>query len=149
MWSAFAIAPLLFFLLGVVVALDAQKSRRPISETISNAFACLICAGLPLAVLGLVLISDFRKWFATRKDRLTIYESGFVYENEARALACRWDEIKDIKFRLVPSYSRAFPGTKVRVIRAVAKTDGAVIAFAETLNLVKITRIIDAAREKL
>lgn len=151
-WSLLVLTlfPLMLFLFGAFLALDAFTSqnlgRR--REAVSNSFTCLGFLGLLLAVLGSVLVSDYRAWSTTRTVRLSIYEGGFTYESKGQVEACRWDEIKDIKFRFILSGSRAFPYSRVRVIRSVVKEDGTVISPAETLNLKLITELITAERKK-
>lgn len=150
-WSALAFFPLLLFLFGGYLTLDGFNSfftqgRGKFSETLSNAFACLGCIGLPLAVLVILIVSEFRKWLATRTVRLTIYQKGFTYESGSRTEVCRWDEIERLNFRFVPTYSKAFIGSKVKVIRSVVRKDGTVISLAETLNLIKITELIKAQK---
>ena len=147
------LAPLMLFLLGALLTLDAftsvfTQSQRKTSETVSNALTCLGFLGLLLAVLGSILISDYRKWSATRTVKLKIYQAGFTYESKGHIEACRWEEIKDINFRFIPSYSRAFPGLKVKAIRSIVKGDGTVIRLAETLELIKITELITTIRKK-
>lgn len=153
-WSVVALFPLLLFLFGAFLTVDAltstfNQSRDEISKTVSNGLACLGCIGLPLAVLGVIIISEIRQWLATRTVKLTIYQEGLTYESGNQMESCRWDEIKDINFRFIPSYSKAFPGSKVKVIRSIVKNDGTVISLAETLNMTKVTRLIMARKKKM
>ena len=149
-WLLVGFAPLFLVLLGAVLTFDVfRHSPEKTSETVSNALACIGCPGLVLAVLGAVWISEFRKWYATKTAVLKIYEKGFTYESKDQFDDCRWDEIKHLRFRLVPTYSRAFPGMKVKAIRAVVKTDGKVINIADTLNVRKITEIITTAKKNV
>ena len=152
--SAIATGPLALISLTAFLTLDAftsdsAVSREKTSEAVSNALTCLGFAGIPLIAVVLVIISEIRKWYPTRKDKLTIYQSGFTYENKDRVEVCRWEEIRDVNFRFVPTYSQAIYNSKAKVIRSIVKTDGTVISFAETLNLVKITNLIPAAKGKL
>jgi hypothetical protein len=80
---------------------------------------------------------------------LVIHERGFTYENQGHLETCLWREIKDINFRLIEVKAKHSSARKVRVIRSVVKTDGAMISLAETLNLKKITEQITTAREKV
>lgn len=150
MLSVIALFPLMLFLFGAFLALDAftSRSQEKISEAVSNSFICLGFLGLLLAVLGSILISDYRAWSATSTVRLSVYDEGFTYESKGRIESCRWGEIKDIRFRFIRSGSKAFPTTRVRVIRSVEKRDGTVISLPETLDLKRITELITAAKEK-
>ena len=115
-------------------------------DDVSNYLICMAVVGLLLAVLGSILISDYRAWSATRTVKLTIYQEGFTYESRGRVEACRWDEIEKIKSKLIDVHSKAFR-TRVKVIRSIVKKDGTVIDLAETLNLRQITALINTARE--
>lgn len=95
------------------------------------------------------MISDFRKWSATRTVQLRIYQEGFTYESKGQIEAYRWDEFKDINFRVIEIHSKHSAPAKVRVIRSIVKRDGTVIHFAETLNLIKITELITKAKKEL
>jgi hypothetical protein len=153
-WSAVAVAPLMLLLLSALVTIDSLTSvftqgQKKTLESVSNFLICLGVLGLLLAVLGSLIISEYRAWSATKTVRLKIYQAGFTYESKGQIESCRWDEIKDINFRFVPSYSRAFRGMKVKVIRSIVKSDGTVIGLAETLNLIKITELITTARKSL
>jgi hypothetical protein len=112
---------------------------------VSNYFICTGVAGLLLALLGGISVSDYRAWSATRTVKLTIYREGFTYESRGRVEACRWDEIEKIKFKLIEVHSKAFRA-RVKVIRSIVKKDGAVINLAETLDLRQITGLITAAQ---
>ncbi len=95
------------------------------------------------------MISDFRKWSATRTVQLRIYQEGFTYECKGQIEVYRWEEIKDINFRLIEIHSKHSAPTKVRVIRSIEKRDGTVINLAETLNLIEITKLITKAKKEL
>ena len=95
------------------------------------------------------MISDFRKWSATRTVQLRIYQEGFTYESKGQIEVYRWDEIEDINFRVIEIHSKHSAPTKVRVIRSIEKRDGTVINLAETLNLIKITELITKAKKEL
>ncbi|HEX8353273.1 MAG TPA: hypothetical protein VF611_10255 [Pyrinomonadaceae bacterium] len=113
----------------------------------SNYFICMGVVVLLLALLGSILVSDYRAWSATRTVKLTIYQEGFTYEGEGRTEVCRWDEIEKVRFRFLDIHSRAFRA-RVKVIRSVVRKDGTVIDLAATLDLRRITEQITAAREK-
>jgi len=115
-------------------------------DKVSNYFICLGVAGLLLALLGSLLISDYRSWSATRTVKLMIYQEGFTYESQGRIEACRWDEIEKIKFRFIEVHAKAFRARE-RVIRSIVKRGGTVINLAETLNLREITGLITTARK--
>ncbi|HLL15033.1 MAG TPA: hypothetical protein VK388_08215 [Pyrinomonadaceae bacterium] len=115
-------------------------------DQVSNYFICMGVVGLLLALLGSLLISDFRAWSATRTVKLTIYQEGFIYESQGRIEACRWDEIEKIKFRFIEVHSKAFRARE-RVIRSIVKRGGTVINLAETLDLRQITGIITTAKK--
>jgi hypothetical protein len=59
--------------------------------------------------------------------------------------ACSWTDIERIDFRPIEVKSKHSPPRKVSVIRSIVKTDGTVIGLADTLNLQKITKLIEAA----
>jgi hypothetical protein len=117
------------------------------SDGVSNYFICMGVVGLLLALLGGILVSDYRAWSATKTVKLTIYQEGFTYESQGRIAVCRWDEIEKMRSRFVEVYSKAFRA-RVKVIRSVVKKDGTVIDLAETLDLRQITELITAAKEK-
>jgi hypothetical protein len=147
------VAPVL--LVTVATAVYAVSSFTPVltdgdtSGSVVGPFACLGGSGLLLALVGAVCLSDFRKWSRTRTVKLVIHERGFTYENQGHLETCLWREIKDINFRLIEVKAKHSSARKVRVIRSVVKTDGAMISLAETLNLKKITEQITTAREKV
>lgn len=115
------------------------------TDGVSNYIIGMGVAGLLLALLGGILVGDYRAWSATRTAKLTIYQEGFTYETEGRVEACRWDEIEKTKCGLVEVHSKAFRA-RVRVIRSIVKRDGTVIELAETLDLRQVTGLITAAK---
>jgi len=117
------------------------------STGVTNYFICMGVVGLLLAVLGSILVSDYRAWSATKTVKLTFYQEGFTYESQDRIDVCRWTEIEQIKSKFIDVHSKAFRA-RVKVIRAVVKKDGTVIDFARTLDLRQITELITTAREK-
>ena len=131
------VAPLL--LVTAAAAIHAVTSFTP------GSFFCLSGSGLFLTLVGAMCLSDFRKWSATRRVRLAIYEQGFTYENKGHTESCLWTDIERIDFRPVEVKSKHSPSRKVSVIRSIVKKDGTVIGFADTLNLTKITGLIKAA----
>ena len=139
-------------LLGALLTLDSFTSlfgqtKEGTFERASSPLICLGVSSLCLALFGSFLISDFRKWSATRTVRLRIYDEAFTYESKGQIEACRWDEIKDINFRVIEIKSKHSAPTKERVIRSIVKRDGTVVNLAETLNLIKITKLITEAKE--
>jgi len=122
-------------------------SKEGSLDDVSNYFICMGVVGLLLALLGSILVSDYRAWSATRTVKLAIYQEGFTYESQSRIEACRWDEIEKIKFKMLQVHSKAFR-TRVKVIRSIVKKDGTVINFAETLDLRQITRLITTAKDE-
>jgi len=116
-------------------------------DGVSNYFICMGGVGLLLALLGSMLVSDYRAWCATRTVELTIYQEGFTYESRGRMEACRWDEIEQIKYRFTEVHSKAFRA-RVKVIRSIVKKDGTEIKLAETLNLRQITGLITTAKDE-
>jgi hypothetical protein len=80
--------------------------------------------------------------------QLRIYQAGLTYESKGQVEACRWDEIKDINFRVIEIHSKHSPPRKARVIRSIGKSDGTVINLAETLGRIEITELITRARQK-
>jgi hypothetical protein len=122
-------------------------STEGLSDGVSNYFICMGVVGLLLAILGSILVSDYRAWSATRTVRLTIYQEGFTYESQGRIEVCRWDEIEKMKSGFMDVYSKAFRA-RVKVIRSIVKKDGTVIDLAKTLDLRQVTELITTAREK-
>ena len=140
-------------MLGALLTLDSFTSlfTQTNKDTLERASGPVICLGvssLCLALFGSFLLSDFRKWSATRTVKLMIYQVGFTYESKGQIEACRWDEIKDINFRVIEIHSKHSAPRKERVIRSIVKRDGKVIDLAETLNLIKITRLITSAKKE-
>ncbi len=138
-------------LLGALLTLDSFTSlfgqtKEGTFERASSPLICLGVSSLCFTLFGSFLISDFRKWSATRTVQLRIYQAGFTYESKGQIEALRWDEIKDINFRVKEIHSKHSAPTKVRVIRSIVKRDGTVIDLAETLNLIKITKLISKAK---
>ena len=152
--AVLSLALLMSVLLGVLLTLDSFTIlfTQTKAGTFARASSPLICLGvssLCLALFGGFLISDFRKWSATRTVRLRIYQGGLTYESKGQREAYRWNEIKDIDFRVIKIHSKHSAPTKVRVIRSIVKRDGTVINLAETLNLIKITKLITKAKNEL
>ena len=148
--SVLALALLMPVILGTLLTLDSVTSifigrKEGAFDRLSSPLICLGASSLLLVLFGSFLISDFRKWSATRTVKLTIYQKGFTYENKGRREVCHWDEIKDITHRVVEIRSKHSAPRRVRVIRSVVKRDGEMISLAETLNLVKITKLINNA----
>ena len=144
---------LIAVILGALLTFDSFTSlfTQTKGTTIARSSGPLICLGvsaLCLALFGSFLVSDFRKWSATRTVKLVIYQAGFTYESKGEMDACRWDEIKDINFRVIEIHSKHSAPRKERVIRSIVKRDGKVIDLAETLNLIKITRLITSAKKE-
>lgn len=143
---------LMAVMLGTLLTLDSFTSlfTQTKGDKIARSSGPLICLGvsaLCLALFGSFLVSDFRKWSATRTVKLVIYQAGFTYESRGQ-IACRWDEIKDINFKVIEIHSKHSVPRKERVIRSIVKRDGQVIDLAETLNLIKITRLITSAKKE-
>jgi hypothetical protein len=143
---------LIAVMLGVLLTLDSftslfTQSKEGTFEKASGPLVCLGVSSLCLALFGGFLISDFRKWSATRTVQLRIYQKGFTYQSKGQTETHRWDEIKDINFRFIEIHSKHSAPRKERVIRSIVKIDGTVISLAETLNLIKITKVITTANE--
>lgn len=148
--AVIALALLMAVLLGALLTLDSFVSQTKGSsfERATSPLLCLGASSLCLVLFGSFLISDFRKWSATRTVRLRIYQAGLTYESKGQIEACRWDEIKDINFRVIEIRSKHSPPRKARVIRSIEKSDGTVINLAETLSPIEITELITRARQK-
>jgi hypothetical protein len=152
--AVISLALMVGVLLGALLTLDSFTSlfTQTKEGTFERAGGPLICLGvssLCLALFGSFLVGDFRKWSATRTVQLRIYQKGFTYKSKGQVEAYRWDEIKDINFRVIEIHSKHSAPTKVRVIRSIVKRDGTVINLAETLNLIQITKLITTARKEL
>jgi hypothetical protein len=122
-------------------------SKEGSPDVVSNYFICMGVVGLLLALLGSILVSDYRAWSATRTVKLTIYREGFTYESRGRIETCRWDEIGKIKTKFTAVHSKSFRA-RVKVIRSIVKKDGTEIKLAETLDLRRITELITTAKEE-
>ena len=148
--SVIALGLLVPVILGIVLTLDSINSGFSGSKDhkLSGPLVCVGTSSLLFVLFGSFLISDFRKWSATRTVKLTIYQKGFTYENQGRREVCHWDEIKDITHRVVEIRSKHAAPRRVRVIRSVVRKDGEMISLAETLNLVKITKLINNAESE-
>jgi len=154
LWPTLALStPLLIIAaLCTLLILDSftgvfTESKEDPSDDVSNYLICMAVAGLLLAVLGSIMVSDYHAWSATRTVKLTIYQEGFTYESQGRMEACRWDEIEKIKSKLIEVHTKAFRA-RVKVIRSIVKKDGTVIDLAETLDLRQITGLITTAKER-
>ncbi len=138
-----SMGPLLLLGLGIVLLIDDAVHGRDLNlNKLSPRVGCLGGIALVLALVIGLLVSEFRKWFRTRTVRLKIYERGFVYEEQDRMHVCAWNEIKDITHRMIKIHPRYSPSRRIRVIRSIVKRDGTVIVLAETLNLIKLTRLL-------
>lgn len=140
-------------LLGALFILDAftslfTQTKGGTFERASSPLLCLGVSSLCLALFSNFLISDVRKWSATRTVRLRIYQEGLIYESKGQVEACRWNEIKDITYRVIEVHSKYSAPKRVRVIRSIVKRDGEIISLAETLSLLKITQLINTARNE-
>ena len=143
---------LMAVVLGALLTLDSFTSLFTLNKERSAASGPLVCLGvssLCLAIFGKFLIDDFRKWSATRTIQLRIYQDGFTYESKGHMETYRWNEIKDINFRVIEIHSKHSAPTKARVIRSIVRSDGTMISLAETLDLMKITKLITNATKKL
>jgi hypothetical protein len=126
------------------------NSSTPKVEPVNAIVGPALCLGVPvllLAVVSIFLLQDFRKWSATRKSKLMIFEKGFSYETESGLETCHWDDIKDITFRRVEVAGKHSRPRRVNLIRSIVKKDGEMISLAETLDLTSITKLITAARK--
>jgi hypothetical protein len=144
---------LMAVMLGALLTLDSFTSLFTLNKkgtvAASGPVVCLGVSSLCLAIFSSFLIGDFRKWSATRTIQLRIYQEGFTYESKGQIDAYRWDEIKDINFRVIEIHSKHSASTKARVIRSIVKSDGTVINLAETLDLLQITKLITEATKEL
>lgn len=139
-----SLGPLLLLGLGIVLLIDDFIHSRDLSSNLSTRFGCLGGIVLILALVIGLLVSEFRKWWRTRTVRLKIYERGFTYEERRRTEVCAWTEIRDITHRTMKIHPRYSPSRRFSVIRSIVRADGTVIVLAETLNLPKLTRLIEA-----
>ncbi len=122
-------------------------SKEGTSDDVSNYLICMGVVGLLLALMGAILVGDYRAWSATKTVRLTIYREGFTYESRGRMEVCRWGEVERIKSGSVAVHSKAFRA-RAKVIRSVVKKDGTEIKLAETLDLRQITSLMTAAKDE-
>ena len=144
-----SLGPLFLLGLGIVLLIDDFIHGRDLNlNKLSTRFGCLGGIGLILALSAGLLVSEIRKWWRTRTVRLKIYERGFTYQERDRTEVCAWNEIKDITHRMIKIHPRYSPSRRIRVIRSIVKTDGTVIVLAETLNRIKLTRLITEGAER-
>jgi hypothetical protein len=145
-----ALALLMAVLLGVLLTFDSlsTQSREGTFARAASPLACLGASSLCLAILGSFLISDFRKWSATGTVRLQIYQDGLSYESKGQFETYRWDEIKDINFKVIEIRSKHSIPRKARVIRSIVSRNGSTINLAETLNLIEITELVTKAKKE-
>lgn len=141
-------------LLGALLTLDSftsvvTQTKQGTPERASGPLICLGVSALCLALFASFLISDFRKWSATRTVKLSLYQKGFTYESKGHMEACLWGEIKDINFRVLEIHSKHSAPAKVRVIRSIVKRDDKVIDIPQTLDLIKITKLITSAKDSV
>lgn len=142
-----ALAPLFLFGLGLLVLIDDFVHGRDTNlNKLMTPIGCLGVLALILALLIGFLVGEFRKWFATRSVRLKIFERGFTYEDHNQTQVCAWDEIKDITHRKIKIHRYHSASRRISIIRSIVKRDGTVIELAETLDLHKLTRLIEAGK---
>jgi hypothetical protein len=147
--SIIALALLASGIVGVLLTLDFLISffgggRKISYDGVSTSLVWLGVSLLFLVPLVGVLRSDFRRWSATKTVTLTIYQNGFAYESEGTRETCHWDDIKDITHRVVEVRSKHSAPRRMHLIRSIVKKDGEMISLADTLDLMKVTRIISA-----
>jgi hypothetical protein len=144
-WLLLALGPLALFLAAIITVVgDYSDGRRPESFI-------FVCSGGLLLLIVLftsLIVSEWRKWSRTRSARFSVYQNGFVYEQDGKSSACRWDQIKDVNYTRVRVPSRASPNLHVNLVRSVIRNDGTVISLAETLDRNKVTAIINATYRK-
>lgn len=131
----------------VLTSLTAAGNSKGVLQ--GNRVGALICVAVPAFLLLLIcsfLIKDFRKRLVTRTSKLTIFKKGFTYESEGRNEACQWNDITDITYRRADVFSKHSAPRRVNLIRSIVKKDGEMISLPQTLNLTRITRLIDLDR---
>lgn len=151
--AVIALGLLMPVLLGVLLTVDAiiaiySGSKEVAFNRVSSPLILIAISSLFVALIGHFLKSEYRRWATTRSVRLTIFQKGFTYEDNGRREACTWDEINDITHRVVMIHSKAAPPRRVSVIRSIVKRDGEMISLAETLDLTKVTGLINTARSE-
>ena len=137
---------------GIGVALVVDLLTNPSARSSGSIASTGICLGTSILLLLLIIklsVSDFKKWAATRGIRLLIYENGFTYQSDGKQESCRWDEIKDITFSTVEYRSKASPPRRINVIRSIVRADDEFITLPDSLNLMSITPVIKAARQRV
>jgi hypothetical protein len=143
-----SLGPLFLVGLSIVLLIGELVQRRDASlSQLSTRIGCVGGIGLILALLAGFLFSEARKWYRTRTVRLKIYERGFTYEEQDRIQVCAWNEIKDITHRMIKIHPTHSPSRRISVIRSIVKQDGTVIVLAETLNLLKLTKLITEGKK--
>lgn len=148
--AVIALALLMAVLLGILLTFDSfsNQSREGAFARAASPLACLAASSLWIVILGSFLISDFRKWSATRTVRLQVYQDGLSYESKGHLEAYRWDEIKDINFKVIEIHSKHSTPRKAMVIRSIVTRNGSTINLADALNLIEITELITKAKKE-
>jgi hypothetical protein len=151
--AVIALGLLMPVLLGVLLTVDAiividSGSKEDAFNRVSGPLILLAVSSPFFAYTGFVLRKEYRKWAATKTIRLTIYQRGFTYEEKGRRETCTWDEVTDSTHRIVMIHSRASAPRRASLIRSIVTRDGAMISLAETLDLMKVTSLINAARSE-
>ena len=149
--AVIALSLLVAVLLGVLLTVDSfvSYSKGSWFGRAASPLVCLGASSLCLVLFSSFLISDFRKWSATRTVRLRIYQAGLTYQSKGQIEVCHWDEIKDINFKVIEIRSKHSTPRNARVIRSIEKSDGTVISLAETLNPIKLTELITQAKKQM
>ena len=142
-----SLGPLFLVGLSIVLLIDDFVQGRDASlSQLSTRIGCVGGIGLILALLTGFLFSEARKWYRTRTVQLKVYERGFTYEEQDRIQVCAWNEIKDITHRAIKTHPKHSASRRISVIRSIVKQDGTIIVLAETLNLLKLTKLIIEGR---
>ena len=121
---------------------------RDAGSDLGGAVFCLLFFGALSGLVGSVCTAEFRKWAATRGDKLKIHAEGLIYERQGGVDLCRWQEIKDVIYGHVVIPKNYSPPKTVNVVRSIVKTDGTVIRLADTLDLPTITALLNAALKR-
>jgi|ERR1700752_650239 len=152
-WLLFAVlaVPLFLAVIGAVVFTVGSTvsilKNGDSASTLTSPLGALVVLGLIAFLIGAVIRSHFRKWYATRSAKLSTYEKGFTYEDKNKSESCSWQEIERFDFRTIQVASKHSPPRKVSVIRSIIKKDGTVIGLPDTFNLTLLTGLMKFAKQ--
>jgi hypothetical protein len=140
-----AIPPLILLGLAILLTADELAEGGRSFGDVSNYLSCAGLVGLLIAVLAAIWVSDFRAWRATKHMQLGVFENGFSWTDGSKAEEFTWADVEKIRYRKIYVSTKAFKRW-VRVIKTIHLRGGREIKLPETLDLERITKLIEHAR---